>query len=615
MEKDKIEKIEKEYSKEKQFRSSEVREEYIDADARTVKLALTSEAPVSRSFGLEILDHSSDSIDSSFMSSGRAPLLLNHDQREQIGVVEKFYLDSDQKRTIAEVRFGRSALAEETFQDVRDGIKGNVSVGYQIQDMKRDTSFDEPAYRVDWKALEASIVSVPADQSSNVGIGRSDECAKNLPENLGKKVNNNIQTIEVKDMSNEIKKPEVNVDEIRKQTSDEVKAEIAKSNDEILELGARHNKSDLARKAIREGQSLEQFRGVLLNAIGTDKPLETPEVGLTEKETKRFSLVRAINAMANPTDRRAQEAAKFEFECSEAAGRAYNQTAQGVLIAPEVLANWKQRDMNASDDSALVADDFRGDSFIDVLRNKSAVLPIATTLSQLSGDDKIPRKSAASTAAFISAEGGASGESEMTVGSVSLSPKTAGVHTDVTRQLLIQSSLDVENLIRDDLAGSIAVVLDDKAVEGNGSSGNPTGITNTSGINTVSLSSAAAPTWAEIVSMESAVAVDNALLGDLRYLVHPTNYGTLKTTAKASNTAVFIAENNEVNGYPVIVSPQLTANNYVFGNFSDLLIGFFGGLDVIVDSYTHSSSGTVRIVALQSMDVAVRHAVSFCAAS
>ena len=203
----------------------------------------------------------------------------------------------------------------------------------------------------------------------------------------------------------------------------------------------------------------------------------------------------------------------------------------------------------------------------------------------------------------------------MTVGSVSLSPKTAGVHTDVTRQLLIQSSLDVENLIRDDLAGSIAVVLDDKAVEGNGSSGNPTGITNTSGINTVSLSSAAAPTWAEIVSMESAVAVDNALLGDLRYLVHPTNYGTLKTTAKASNTAVFIAENNEVNGYPVIVSPQLTANNYVFGNFSDLLIGFFGGLDVIVDSYTHSSSGTVRIVALQSMDVAVRHAVSFCAAS
>jgi hypothetical protein len=97
--------------------------------------------------------------------------------------------------------------------------------------------------------------------------------------------------------------------------------------------------------------------------------------------------------------------------------------------------------------------------------------------------------------------------------------------------------------------------------------------------------------------------------------VHPTNYGTLKTTEKASNTAQFVAVNDEINGYRAVVSPQLTANNYVFGNFNDLLIGMFGGLDIVVDPYTSSSSGTVRIVALQSVDVAVRHAVSFCAAS
>ena len=65
----------------------------------------------------------------------------------------------------------------------------------------------------------------------------------------------------------------------------------------------------------------------------------------------------------------------------------------------------------------------------------------------------------------------------------------------------------------------------------------------------------------------------------------------------------------------VVVSPQLTANNYVFGNFNDLLIGFFGGLDIVVDPYSNSTSGTVRVVALQSVDCAVRHAVSFCAAS
>jgi len=161
----------------------------------------------------------------------------------------------------------------------------------------------------------------------------------------------------------------------------------------------------------------------------------------------------------------------------------------------------------------------------------------------------------------------------------------------------------------------MAIAIDNAALEGSGSSGNPTGITNTSGINTVSLSSAAAPTFAEMVSMETAAAVDNALLGKLSYIMHPSNYGTLKTTEKASNTAQFVAANNEVNGYPVVVSAQLTANNYVFGNFDDLLVGFFGGLDIVVDPFTASTSGTVRVVALQSMDVAVRHAVSFVAAS
>ena len=233
----------------------------------------------------------------------------------------------------------------------------------------------------------------------------------------------------------------------------------------------------------------------------------------------------------------------------------------------------------------------------------------------LTGDVKIPKKTSAASAAFISAEGGASGESEMVIGSVTMSPKTVGVHTDVTRQLMLQSSLDVENLIRDDLAKSMAIAIDDGALEGSGSSGNPTGITNTSGINTVSLSSAAAPTFAEMVSIETAVAVDNALVGDLAYIINPTNFGTLKTTAKDSGSGLFVAENGQVNGYPVVVSNQLTANNYVFGNFNDLLIGFFGGLDIVVDPFTNSTSGTVRVVALQSVDVAVRHAVSFCNAS
>jgi|TARA_R110000824_G_scaffold44389_1_gene129143 HK97 family phage major capsid protein len=577
------------------------RASYIDEETRRVRIGVSSESEVERSFGLEVLSHKAEDVDMSFMASGTAPLLNNHNMEEQIGVVEKFRLDEAAKRTIAVVRFGKSTLAQEVFQDVVDGIKQNISVGYKVTKLEQSTNNKVgDHYRASWQPMEASIVSIPADQSKQVGVGRSKS--------------NKIPNTKVKKMEND--KQEINLDEVRSQSADEARKEFAKNSKEILDLAAKHNLRDLGNQAIQDQLSVDEFRGELLDQISNNVPFETPaEIGLNKAETKRFSLLKAINAMANPTDRRAQEEAAFELECSEAAQKAYGRTAQGVMLPAEILANWNQRDLSAGSDGDLIGEDFRGGDFIDALRNNSAVMPLATNLNGLSGDVKIPRKSGTSTAAFISSEGGAAGESEMTIGSVTLTPKTLGAYTDMTRQLLIQSSLDVENLVRNDLAQSMAIAIDDACLEADGSSGKPTGITNTTGINTVSLTSAAAPTWAEIVSIESSISADNALMGRLAYIVHPTNYGTLKTTSKDAGSGIFVASGNEMNGYPVVVSPQLSANNYVFGNFSDLLIGFFGGLDVVVDPYSNSTSGTIRVVALQSVDCAVRHAVSFCAAS
>ena len=577
------------------------RASHIDEENRRVRIGVSSEEPVERDFGMEIISHSEKDIDTSFIGSGRSPLLLDHDMTKQIGVVERYEINSSEKSAKAVVRFGRGELAEEIFQDVKDGIRQNISVGYKINGMERmrEMEDDKPMYRVQTTPLEVSVVSVPADQSMQVGVGRSKD---------------KQTTIKVKTMTEEVKN-EINLDEVREQSVAEAKAEFVRNSKEIMDLAVRHNRRDLADKAIQDGNSVEEFRGILLENIATDKPLETAEIGMSKKQVRQFSIMKAINALANPTDRKAQRDAEFEFECSEEASKHYGRTAQGIMLPPEVMANWNTRDLNASDDAGLIGQDFRPESFIDVLRNASAVMPLATNLNGLSGDVKIPKKTSAASAAFISSEGGASGESEMVIGSVTMTPKTLGVHTDITRQLMLQSSLDVENLVRDDLAKSMAIAIDDGALEGSGSSGNPTGITNTSGINTVSLSSAAAPTFAEMVSIETAVAVDNALVGDLAYIINPTNFGTLKTTAKDSGSGLFVAENNQVNGYPVVVSNQLTANNYVFGNFNDLLIGFFGGLDIVVDPFTNSTSGTVRVVALQSVDIAVRHAVSFCNAS
>jgi HK97 family phage major capsid protein len=573
---------------------------YLDEEKRVVRMGVSSEEPVERSFGMEVLGHSAEDINMEFISSGRAPLLLDHDMEKQIGVIEEFKLDETAKRTTAVVRFGKSALAREVFEDVADGIRMNISVGYRVDKLTRMNKDDETYYKAQWTPMEVSSVSVPADQSRLVGVGRS-------------KDKQTINNIEVITMENK----DINLEEVRTQTIDEAKAEFKRNSKEIIDLAARHNKRDLADKAIADGVSVEEFRGVLLENISNNQPLETPsEIGMSKEEVRDFSLIKAIRAMANPSDRKAQEDAAFEFECSAEAARQYGKDAQGIMLPAEVLRSWGKRDLNTSDDSTLVAEDYRGNDFIDILRNESSVMQAgATILRGLQGNVVIPKKTAGASAGWIATEGAASAESEFTAGSVTMTPKVIGAHTDVTRLLLQQSSLDVENLIRDDLTKSIATAIDLGALAGSGSSGQPTGIASTSGINTTTFA-AANPTWAEIVAMESAVANDNALTGSLGYICRPADFGTLKTTEKATGTAQFVVSpDNSMNGYNVVRSNQVTSGDFYFGNFADLLIGMYGGLDITVDPYALSTSGGVRIVALQTVDVAVRHAVSFCKSS
>jgi len=561
----------------------------INEKERRVRIAISSEEPVARSFGNEVLEHSAEAIDLSFLASGRAPLLLDHDPEKQIGVIESVDLDSSTRRLRATVRFGKSGLAEEAFADVVDGIRANISVGYTIN--KLEKSRNDTYVAKSWRPMEASLVSIPADVT--VGVGRAaSETSKPVIETHFK----------------ETTMSEVDIAAVEAQARQSAQKNAA----QIIELGARHKRSDLAQRAISEGKSIEEFRGELLETIGSERALEEQSIGMTQKEVKKFSLMRAIHALANPTDRRAQEAAAFEFECSRAAAEQYGRSAQGILLPAEVLRNWK-RDLNSSDEASLFTDDYRGGDFIDVLRNSSSVMQAgARMLNGLSGDVKIPKKLTSAAAGWISTEGGAASESEMTVGSISMTPKTLGAFTDVTRQLMIQSSMDVEALIRDDLAQAIALAIDLAGLEGDGTGGAPTGILNTSGVNTVTNFAAANPTFSEVVSLETAVAEDNALSGNLAYIMPAGMYGALKTTEKASGTAQFVAEpGGTVNGYRGIVSNQATAGNLYFGNFSDMLVGFFGGLDIVVDPYTASTTGTVRVVALQSCDVAVRNAVSF----
>jgi len=564
----------------------------IDEKKRTVEIAVSSELAVDRSFGKEVLVHEMDAIDLAFLASGRAPLLLDHDMERQIGVIESVELSGDRVLR-AKVRFGRSALAQEVFQDVADGIRSNVSVGYRVNKMERSTTNKDEYLVRSWSPLEVSVVSIPADPS--VGVGRSAVALEPKP---------TVEPIIKKDDT----MSEVNMDAVRAEAA----ADAARNATAIIELGARHNKRSLADAAIKSGKSLAEFRGELLEVIGQDTPLENENIGMTKKEVRQFSIVRSIAALANPSDRRLREAAAFEFEVSDAAAQRYGRTAQGLMVPSDVLGVWKQRDLNTTDDNEIVATNLLANEFIDVLRNSASVMRAgARMLPGLQGNVAIPKKTAASAGGWISTEGGASSESEPTFGTVSLTPKTVGAFTDMTRQLILQSTPAIEALVRDDLTQALALAIDKGSLEGTGLSGQPTGILNTVGVNKPTSFAAAVPTFAEMVALETAVAEDNALMGNLAYITDAATFGGLKTKSKDTGSGMFVAEGNQANGYPVIRSQQATAGNVYFGNFSDCLIGMWGGLDLTVDPYTASNTGTVRVVALQTVDVAVRNAVSF----
>lgn len=600
-----------------EFRSFEIRE--FDEERRTVELSFSSEEPYERWWGVEVLDHSITSMKTSRLERS-APLLLDHDMTKQIGVIEQVRIEERKGR--ATVRFSRSALATEVFNDVVDGIRRNVSVGYQINAVVLESKEgDTETYRVtDWEPFEISIVSVPADTS--VGVGRALDIGEELP----------IKTKEEKTMGEEnqevatpIATEEVKVAETVK--VDDVLTGERSRTAEIMAYGERFGMMDAAVSAVKDGETAENFRVKVIENMEKQKPVDTraSEIGLSEEEVKQYSFIKAINALANPTDRKAQEAAAFEFEASRAAAETMGRQARGLMIPMDVL----KRDLevmttNGSTGGKLVQTSLLSGSFIDLLRNRALMMQLGTVMTGLSGNIAIPRQSGAATAYWID-ESGAATESAPTLDQLSLSPKTVAAYTDISRRLLLQSSVDVEMFVRSDLASVLALAIDSAAIAGSGTGGQPTGILNTSGIGLVSLgTNGLAPTWQSQIDLESAIAASNADIGNLKYVTSAKGRGKLKTVEKAASTGMFLwGEGNMINGYEALATNQIPSNltkgsgtnlsAEIFGNFSDLIIGLWGSLDINVDPYSLGTSGAVRVTAFQDCDIGLRHAASFAA--
>lgn len=641
----------------------------IDKEARTVELSFSSETEgVERWFGIEILGHEAGECDLTRLNN-KAPLLWMHDWDDQRGVIEQgtARIDKDKKGR-CKVRFSRSEDGEKLFQDVADDIVTKVSVGYFVNGLRLVEERDGvDVFRVSWTPYEVSLVSVAADD--DVGVGRSLE----IPQEDGKRTKGDAGTIErgttaknstteevrtmnekiLRDGKGNLVRAMVDADgkiievlemleeagaDVRNAQTGAAKAERERTAS-ILQMGTQYDCRELAEKAVAAGDTVDAFRAAVLDHIntrGAKKPAGQPaqpsqrsgtplsempsaDIGLTDQEVRNYSIFRAVRALQPNATRADRDAAAFELECSEAAQRQLGKTAQGILIPQDVLNSRAFNAGGAANTPAgaqsgqnLVDTTFMGGSFIDMLRNRTTIMRLATTMGGLVGNVDIPRQTGGATAYWLG-EGEDAQEGTPTIGQLELSPKTLGAYTDITRRLLMQSSMDAEGIVRRDLVNAMAQAIDYAGYYGSGAGNQPRGIKNYTGINAVDFA-ALWPTYAELVAMESEIAADNADIGQMGYIGNARFRGNCKSTAKfGTGTEATIWEpGNTVNGYQCEISNQIAQGDVFFGNFADMLIGMWGGLDLTVDPYSLSKSGGLRIVVFQDVDFVLRRVESFC---
>jgi HK97 family phage major capsid protein len=580
----------------KVVRAFMVQRESINEEARTAVLAFASETPYERYWGIEILDCTAASMRLGRMGSG-ANLLCDHDQRDVVGVVESVEIGADRVAR-AVVRFGKSERAEEVWQDVRDGIRRNVSVGYMIHKaVLVESSEGVETYRVtDWEPFEVSLVSVPADAS--VGVGRSAQIAADAAPKQIESVKQ-IETKEVITMSD----PVIEVKEQRNHP-----LEITKLAATIKDAG------DLALKSIQLGHTVEQFQAELLRHMA-NKPLETPNIGITEKETKKYSILRAIRSMVD----RDWKDAGFERECHQAIMKRAGMTEapnNGFFVPYEV----QTRDMTAStanQGGVLVQTNVQAQSFIELLRARTVVGQLgATMLSGLQGNVTIPRQTAAGTAVWLANEASAITEGQQVLGQLSLAPKNVGAYTEISRQLMLQSSMAADQLVINDLVAVLARAIDLASLEGTGASGQPTGISLTAGIGAVTGTSLA---YAGVIEFQSDVAAANALTPNCAYVTTPVVAALLTARQRFASTDTPLWQGNLLDGNMVGFRAQattaVTAASMVFGDFSSVVIGEWGMLEIALNPYANFAAAITGVRAIQTVDVGIRYPGAFSRAT
>lgn len=627
------------------------------AESEPIRMSFpaSSETPVERWFGTEILRHDAGAIRMDRLKSGAAPLLFNHDWNDPVGMVDGARIDG--KRLVVDVHFFDTARAKEVATMVQGGMR-NVSIGYELLEVVEDTKRNTYT-ATDWRVFEVSFATVPADPTVGMGRGADDATLKAVrikpaePEleteagaqaqppaviPLHQPVARAAQPKESHTVDDTtIAAAGANADTTRglpqpQGTPGNQALELERARRRGIENLCKANGIDTATRDywIGAGIGLEAVSDDLLKILeerGKTNPQSQAKLGLSDGETRSYSLVRAIRAAADGK----WADAGFELECSREIAKRLDKVpdATRFYVPFEVQARTMpvpqhlrgRRDLNVATSTAgghLVGTD--NISFIEMLRNRSVAYRMgAMRLGGLRGNVTVPRQTGAATWYWLASETTSITESQQTLGQMALSPKTGGAYTEISRQLLLQSSPDAEVLVTSDLGRVGGLGIDSAVLAGSGASGQPTGITNTAGIGSVSGVGFLAAAFARVMEFQTDVAVANVLPERGGYATTPTLAATLMQTVKFSNTASPLWEGNlwdgSVCGFPAMSSNQMAANTMVFGDWSSVVVAEWGVLEIEVNPFANFQAGIIGVRAMVSMDCGLRYPAAFSLAT
>ncbi len=579
----------------------------------------SSEEPVERWYGTEVLSHEPSAVNLKRASAGALPLLFNHNVDDPIGMITGARVEKN--RLVVDAKLFSTDRANEVKAMIDGGLR-NVSLAYQIHVIEENK--ETGIYRAtDWQPLEISIVTVPADHT--VGIGRQESEYEVRMLRVSPPAHS--ATFKEEPMSPEEERAAAAAADAAKRNSiGAVEAEKERRG-AILNL-CKSNKIDSRVEArwIEEGTPLTIVAKDILDVMeerGKLNPVSASAVGLSAKETKEYSIFRAIRALkfgaSNP---KFHEEAAFELECSRTVAKNLGRDlTSNILVPGEVLTRPLGREAASRAMSTLpgakggymVNVDNLG--FIDILRNRSVALNMgARNLSGLVGNVTFARQTGKASVTWQGGDGANITATDQALGQLSMTPKTAIAITDVSEQLLRQSTPSAEQFIMADLAADIAIDgVDNVVINGTGGA-QPLGIKNTTGI--TSGQDAASATYAKILAFITSAATVNAVRGNPGFVTNTAGAAKLMTVQRFTSTDTPIWSGNMLDGqlvgFRAMSSEQLASANLLFGSWDEVIIGDWGVLELAMDTGgTRFNAAQVGIRAMWMVDVLVRYPQAF----